>query len=173
MSDTMLLGVLRMPVDDHSDLSLVQFIGRAREAADRIEMDAAHIAELEATVERLVATNDVANQKNRELIAHVESLSAHLQNAEDFHPASWAVRCMKLLAAAPKISLARHDLETLSKPFTNMQGCGDHGCLIDPPTGMGTNGGCRCHLERSKASIIVQRLALLRDAARRQTDESS
>jgi hypothetical protein len=164
------MGVLRMPVDDHSDLSLVQFIGRAREAAERIEMDAARLAELEANIERLVAANDGANQKNRELIAYVASLNARLNNAEDLHPATWAVRGMKLLAASPETSLARHDVEMLSKPFTNIKGCGEHGCLIDPPEGMGTNGGCRCHLDRTKASIIVQRLAQFCDAARRQAE---
>lgn len=25
-----------------------------------------------------------------------------------------------------------------------MNGCGDHSCVIAPPKGMGTNGGCRC-----------------------------
>lgn len=23
-------------------------------------------------------------------------------------------------------------------------GCGNHGCVINPPTGMGTNSGCKC-----------------------------
>lgn len=178
MSDTMLLGVLRMPVDDYGDLSLMQFIGRSREAADRIEQDATRLVELEqgqkevvASVERLVVANDHANQKNRELIAHIESLHAHIKNAEDLHPATWAIRGIKLLSSSPVNSLARHDLETLSKPFAHMQGCGDHGCLIDPPKGIGTNSGCRCHQERSKASIIVQRLAQLRNFARRQAED--
>jgi hypothetical protein len=26
----------------------------------------------------------------------------------------------------------------------NRVGCGDHSCLFRKPTGMGTNGGCRC-----------------------------
>jgi len=55
----------------------------------------------------------------------------------------------------------------LAKPFAGIRGCGDHGCLIEKPEGMGTNGGCRCHLDRHKASMIVQRLAFLR----RQTEE--
>lgn len=25
------------------------------------------------------------------------------------------------------------------------RGCGDHSCAIKKPTGMGTNGGCRCN----------------------------
>ena len=46
MSDVMLLGVLRMPVEyTGSPLSpLSQLVARAREAADRIEADAATIA---------------------------------------------------------------------------------------------------------------------------------
>ena len=55
MSDTMLLGVLRMPVNDRGDLRLMQLISRAREAADRIERDADRIAELEARIETLAA----------------------------------------------------------------------------------------------------------------------
>jgi hypothetical protein len=47
MSDVMLLGVLRMPVRPDSDpMTLHQFIGRARQAADRIEADAAEIERL-------------------------------------------------------------------------------------------------------------------------------
>jgi hypothetical protein len=57
------------------------------------------------------------------------------------------------------------DAELLAKPFTGIRGCGDHGCLIEKPEGMGTNGGCRCHLDRHKASMIVQRLAFLRRQA--------
>ena len=46
MSDVMLLGVLRMPIEvPGGPLSaLAQFVGRARESADRIEADAASIA---------------------------------------------------------------------------------------------------------------------------------
>lgn len=46
MSDVMLLGVLRMPVEYvGGPLSpIAQLVGRAREAADRIEADAATIA---------------------------------------------------------------------------------------------------------------------------------
>jgi len=48
MSDAMLLGVLRMPEEmiTGSTLSLVQFINRAREAADRIARDADLIDDL-------------------------------------------------------------------------------------------------------------------------------
>lgn len=56
MSDTMLLGVLRMPIDDLPPLSpLAQLVDRAREAADRIESDAAEIKRLRAEVEALRA----------------------------------------------------------------------------------------------------------------------
>ena len=46
MSDVMLLGVLRMPIEYvGGPLSpMAQFVSRAREAADRIEADAATIA---------------------------------------------------------------------------------------------------------------------------------
>ena len=54
MSDTMLLGVLRMPLPDNPDpLTLAQLAGRAREAADRIERDAAEIERLRAGIQSL------------------------------------------------------------------------------------------------------------------------
>lgn len=44
MSDVMLLGVLRMPMPENPDpLTLRQFVDRARQAADRIEADAAKL----------------------------------------------------------------------------------------------------------------------------------
>lgn len=47
MSDVMLLGVLRMPVNPMNPLQFVAFVQRARQAADRIEADADRIAALE------------------------------------------------------------------------------------------------------------------------------
>ena len=41
----------------------------------------------------------------------------------------------------------------MSKPLI---GCGDHGCVIAPPEGMGTNGGCRCR--DWKLKLYIQRL---------------
>lgn len=56
MSDMMLIGVLRMPLPDNPDpLTLHQFIDRARQAADRIEADAALIAQQAQEIERLKA----------------------------------------------------------------------------------------------------------------------
>lgn len=49
MGDVMLLGVLRMPIGDNPDpLVLRQLVDRARQAADRIESDAAELARLRA-----------------------------------------------------------------------------------------------------------------------------
>jgi hypothetical protein len=49
MSDVMLLGVLRMPVPFPVDaVWLHQFVDRARQAADRVEADAAEIERLRA-----------------------------------------------------------------------------------------------------------------------------
>lgn len=46
-------------------------------------------------------------------------------------------------------------------------GCSDHGCYFKKPTGMGTNGGCRClaSVSGSRSTIqslkpLVERLAL-------------
>jgi len=52
MSDTMLLGALRMPLPDNPDpLTLAQLAGRAREAAERIEHDAAEIARMRSALD--------------------------------------------------------------------------------------------------------------------------
>jgi hypothetical protein len=63
MSDVMLLGVLRMPHELLTDeLSLLQFIDRARQAADRIEADALRIESLErSNTEMLRALRAVAD----------------------------------------------------------------------------------------------------------------
>lgn len=55
MSDTMLLGVLRMPIHCWSDSELDQMQRHSRylEAADRIESDEAKIVELRALIQRL------------------------------------------------------------------------------------------------------------------------
>lgn len=54
MSDVMLLGILRMPLDDTPEglgvIAWTQIKSVMREAASRIEADAARIAELEAAL---------------------------------------------------------------------------------------------------------------------------
>ena len=48
MSDVMLLGVLRMPMDfPFDELTHIQVVSRCREAADRIESDTRRIEDLE------------------------------------------------------------------------------------------------------------------------------
>ena len=54
MSDTMLLGILRMPLPNNPDpLTLAQFAWRAGQAADRIEHDAAEIKRLRAVLQAI------------------------------------------------------------------------------------------------------------------------
>ena len=64
MGDTMLLGVLRMPMDDPGPVRLMQFVGRARQAADRIEADAKKIERLRELLSeaRDDIRDDVANR---------------------------------------------------------------------------------------------------------------
>ena len=61
MSDTMLLGILRMPMDNPTPLQLAQFITRARQAASQIELDAKEIERLVHTIQEL------QDEKNRML----------------------------------------------------------------------------------------------------------
>ena len=66
---------------------------------------------------------------------------------------------------------AKWQAEALSRPFDSLPGCGDSCCVVRPkPQGVvTTNGGCRC-VQGVSASIIVQRLAAMRDEARRQAE---
>ena len=45
-------------------------------------------------------------------------------------------------------------------------GCGNHGCVINPPTGLATNGGCMCYPRQ-----IARRLRHLVEYARMPTTE--
>ncbi len=58
MSDAMLIGVLRMPVDDHGDIALMQLISRAQEAADRLEGDALKIDQLREALQDMMLDMD-------------------------------------------------------------------------------------------------------------------
>lgn len=68
MSDTMLLGVLRMPIHHNDDITLIQFIDRARAAADRIERDAELIEDLQ--------------RQNQLQKAQIRNMAAMLERAE-------------------------------------------------------------------------------------------
>ena len=63
--------------------------------------------------------------------------------------------------------------EILSQPFKGMSGCGSHMCAIEKPEGMGTNGPCSCLTHRAKASMIIQRLAFLRDKAIKEEEQDN
>lgn len=38
-----------------------------------------------------------------------------------------------------------------------LEGCGDHSCVVAKPKGMGTNGGCRCDERRLRHAVQVLR----------------
>ena len=69
MSDTMLLGVLRMPMDNPTPLQLAQFITRARQAASQIEADAKEIEWLKA---KLAETESQLREMSRLVIRTAE-----------------------------------------------------------------------------------------------------
>jgi len=84
VSDTMLLGVLRMPIDYvGGPLSPVaQLVSRARQAADRIESDAAKIDDLLAA---LKSARDELMGLPRSLgyeFTHLPSIEAAIAKAE-------------------------------------------------------------------------------------------
>ena len=53
--------------------------------------------------------------------------------------------------------------------MTEQLTCGDHSCILDKPTGQGTNGGCRCiaaHMtvdQRMRVQKYIQREKKVRD----------
>ncbi len=55
-----------------------------------------------------------------------------------------------------------HREEELSDRERGQTGCGDHGCLIAKPAGMGTNGGCSC----GRAALQIALQLVKRAAAR-------
>jgi len=82
MSDLMLLGILRMPLDDTPEglgvIAWTQIKSVMREAANRIEADAARIAELEAALKPFALTKAITHGEYGEVWVGVveESLRA-------------------------------------------------------------------------------------------------
>ncbi len=77
MSDLMLLGVLRMPLPPNPDATtMAQFVSRARQAADRIEADAAEIERLRNVLTEIAEEGD---RWTHEGLVHIaaEALSVH------------------------------------------------------------------------------------------------
>ncbi|MCO7217738.1 hypothetical protein [Halomonas sp. OfavH-34-E] len=84
MSDTMLLGALRAPVDDRDDIQLMQLVACAREAADRIERDAAELQRLRETAS-LTGINRVRLSSNEYLnadgsVRQVDQIEVHMMD---------------------------------------------------------------------------------------------
>jgi len=52
-------------------------------------------------------------------------------------------------------------LREYERAMEGIGGCGNHGCLIKQPTGMGTNAGCRCWMDKmtwQRALVAARRL---------------
>ena len=47
---------------------------------------------------------------------------------------------------------------TLEDQLERLGGCGDGGCIISPPKGMHTNGGCKCNRIPHKMSAAIHYL---------------
>ncbi|MCO7215332.1 hypothetical protein [Halomonas sp. OfavH-34-E] len=84
MSDTMLLGVLRAPVDDRGDVQVMQLVACAGEAAYRIERDAAELERLRETAS-LTGINRVRLASNEYLnadgaVRQVDQIEVHVMD---------------------------------------------------------------------------------------------
>jgi len=84
MSDSMLLGVLRAPVDDRGDVQVMQLVACAGEAADRIERDAAELQRLRETASLTginhvcLATNEYENPDGS--VRQVDQIEVHVMD---------------------------------------------------------------------------------------------
>ena len=94
MSDTMLLGVLRMPMDNPTPLQLAQLTARARQAADRIEADAKEIERLKAEIhpdwDKLEATREALREQSVEIerlkaLWYADADPEETEYAEDYY----------------------------------------------------------------------------------------
>lgn len=88
------------------------------------------------------------------------------------------------LRAEAKKKLTRHEQENLvlrawsaalrsvrpTMPMT-LRGCGDNSCIVAPPRGMATNGGCRCSERDLRMAVQHLKLMLSADMAREQEAE--
>ena len=85
MGDIMLLGVLRMPFDDHGDLHLIQLRYRCHEAADRIESDEQIIIKHENTIEKLEEKIEDLNEKIYDMQRSYEDKLESLREQYETH----------------------------------------------------------------------------------------
>ena len=88
MSDAMLLGVLRMPVNENDPLFMGQFVSRAREAANRIESDAREITTLRQQLEQAEARVAEYQESITAFVAENERLQAEFDQVEAVSPSA-------------------------------------------------------------------------------------
>ena len=57
-------------------------------------------------------------------------------------------------------------IERFEQKMQLLGGCTDHGCIIKrpPPGAMGTNGGCKCYMDKIKMQHFAYAVRELRDA---------
>lgn len=62
-----------------------------------------------------------------------------------------------------------YDSRTPKNP-PELVGCGDNSCIVAKPTGMATNGGCRCDEQRLKRAVMALRQMVISEGDRRAED---
>ena len=75
---------------------------------------------------------------------HEEEYESADHDAGDM-PAADVIACI-----TKAVGLWRARTKALANPYPKPESCGDGGCVIWPASGMHTNGGCRCQLDRFK-----------------------
>lgn len=71
------------------------------------------------------------------------------------------------IAAALRECNAVNDfVDAFDAAMKDLGGCSNHGCMINPPMGMGTNGACKCLNDPHMARRFAVEVRRLRDGLR-------
>ena len=79
---------------------------------------------------------------------------AHSADWSQMKPDAGPMTAEQIESAA--FSELRSALSEYEKLRDHIGGCMDGGCLVQRPTGMHTNGGCRCHQDRIKSQHMMR-----------------
>lgn len=110
---------------------------------------------LEAVTKRMKAVREEASSPAGVNIGKLNAAKQAYDDATDY-PA--------ILALIAEVRQVRKAAAFYDVAMGAVQGCSDGGCMIRTPTGMHTNGGCRCARDTMKTQRVLYAAKQLRDA---------